>query len=149
MDEREQWIFFLKLGRELPKDFFALDQQFKANGKTLIPVGLKTMSSLLSEREDVHILIVVKSVQEYIYFHKRVKKVMKYMVRSGKVYLYIASSFNKMIDSEIMRRNHYNFLKLPVTINYLCGSISKTIDMKNSGQSLWPGGGKSKFQLAI
>ncbi len=149
MENQDQWIFFLKLGRELPKDFFALDQQFKNHQKSLIPIGLKTMSSLFSETQEVHILIIVRSMQEYIYFHKRVKKIMKYMVRSGKVHLYVASSFNKMIDSEIMRKNHYNFLKLPVTLNYLCGSISKTIDMKHSGQNFWPGGVTSKFPLAI
>ena len=150
MNNEEQWIFFLQLERNLPKEFFDLDSQFKMNGKSLVPIGMKTLSSVVaSSQENIHVFIMIKSVRDYFFFEKRIKKMMKYIVRSGRVNIYVASSFNKMIDSDIMKKDHYNFLKLPVSMNYLCGSISRTIDLKNSRTTQkWPGGVKSKIELA-
>lgn len=147
MENREQWVFFLKLSRELPREFFALDQQFKACNKSLVPVGLKSLSSMVTGNKSVHVMIIVKNVAEYKYFKTRVIKILKYLMRTDKVYLYVSSSFSSVNDNQIMRKDHYNFIKIPVATSYLCGSISNMIDMRDTGGYKWPGGLKSNFQL--
>lgn len=147
MENKEQWVFFLKLSRELPREFFTLDQQFKSGNKSLVPVGLNALSSMVAGRKSIHVMIVVKNVSEYIYFKTRVVKILKYLMRSDKVYLYVASSFSNVNDNQIMRKDYYNFIKIPVATSYLCGSISNMIDMRESGGYKWPGGLRSNFQL--
>lgn len=147
MENREQWVFFLKLSRELPKEFFTLDQHFKSSGKSLVPVGLKALGSMLSQGGNIHVMIVIKNIDEYRYFKNRVVKILKYLMRSDKVHLYVASSFSSVNDNQIMRKDHYSFIKIPVATSYLCGSISSMIDMRTIGGSKWPGGVRSKFQL--
>ena len=149
MENREQWVFFLKLTRDLPRDFFSLDQHFKSSSKSLVPVGLKALSSMLSQSGNIHVLIVIKNIEEYKFFKTRVVKILKYLMRSDKIYLYVASSFSSVNDNQIMRKDHYSFIKIPVATPYLCGSIANMIDMRTNGARQWPGGYKSKFQLAI
>lgn len=149
MENREQWVFYLKMSRDLPKEFFSLDQHFKASGKSLVPVGLKALSSMLSQGGNIHVMIVIKNIDEYRFFKSRVVKILKYLMRSDKVFLYVASSFSNVNDNQIMRKGHYSYIKIPVATPYLCGSISKMINMKTSNTYQWPGGVKSKFQLVV
>lgn len=147
MEDNQHWIFYLKLQRELPREYFQLDQKFKNSGKSLVPVGVRGLTEMIKKNKSVHVLIVIRNIDEYKYFSFKVKKTMKFLVRTGRVHLYIASSFNGVNDTAIMRRDFYNFMKLPVSFNYLCQSISKTIDMKEYSSHQWPGGIRSKFQL--
>lgn len=148
MDNKEQWVFFLKLSKDLPKEFFTLDQQFKASSKSLVPVGLSSLSSMVSSGRRIHVMVIVRNVSEYNYFKLRVVKILKYLMRSDKIYLYVASSFSSINENQIMRKDHYNFIKIPVATSFLCGSISNMIDMRDTGGYKWPGGLRSNFQLA-
>jgi hypothetical protein len=147
MEVKEHWIFYLKLQRELPREFFTLDQKFKNSKKSLVPVTIKGLTNMTDKNKSMHVLIVIKSIDEYMYFNKRVKKILKYLIKTGKVNLYIASSFNGVNDTAIMKRDLYNFIKIPVATEYLCGSISRMIDLKESSTLRWPGGVRSNFQL--
>lgn len=147
MENREQWVFYLKLARELPKEFFSLDQSFKASGKSLVPVGLKALSTMLSQGGSIHVLIVIKNIDEYKFFKTRVVKMLKYLMRSDKVYLYVASSFSSVNDNQIMRKDHYSFIKIPVATSYLCGSISNMIDARITGSLSWPSKTAAKYEM--
>lgn len=148
MKTREHWVFYLKMGRELPRDYFSIDQHFKSMSKSLVPVGLKSLSTMVSQEKNVHVLIVIKNMDDYRFFKRRVIKILKYLMRSDRFYLYVASSFSSVNNNQLMRKDHYNFIKIPVATSYLCGSVSNMIDMKTSGGLKWPGGYRSKFKLA-
>ena len=92
--EKEQWIFYLKMQKNLPMEYFSLDQRFKEYGKTLIPMEMKSLLDIIKKSPSVHVLIVIRSMDEYKYFRKRIKKIMKLLIRSGKVHLYMVSSFS-------------------------------------------------------
>ena len=148
MEAREHWIFYLKLTKNLPEDFLVLDQSFKKHNKSLVPIGLKTLLECIKKNGSVHVLIVVRSYREFRYFDKKVKKILKYLMRTDKVHLYIASSFSGVNDPSIMKRDHYNFVNLPVKISDFCESISQVIDMKETQVYKWPGGARPRMTLA-
>ena len=147
MEAREHWIFYLKLTRDLPEEYLVLDQKFKQSNKSLIPIGLKSLLECTKKNKSIHVLIVVKSYQEYKYFHKRVKKIMKYMMMTERVHLYIASSFSGINDPSIMKRDFYNFVRLPVGMETFCRSVSHMIDIKESQVLNWPGGVRPRMGL--
>ena len=149
MEEREHWIFYLKLTKDLPKEFLALDLEFKKSKKSLIPVSLKTLLDCTRKNKSIHVLVVVKNYQEYRYFHKRVKKIMKYLMITERVNLYVAASFSMVNDPSIMKRNFYHFVKLPVLTREFCGSISQMVDSKEAQLNSWPGGVTPRLSLAV
>jgi len=147
MDVKEHWIFYLKLQKELPREYFSVDQNFKQHYKSLVPITMRGLTDTVKNSKRVHVLIVIRNLDEYRYFNRNVKKIMKFLVRTGRVHLYIASSFNGVNDTAIMRRDFYNFMKLPVTFDHLCGSISQMVDSKELSSQKWPGGIRSQFKL--
>lgn len=147
METKEHWIFYLKLQRELPQEYLMLDQHFKLFTKSLVPVGVRGLTEMVKKTRRIHVLVVIKSIEEYRYFNKHVKKTMKFLVRTGRVNLYIVSSFNGVNDTAIMRRDFYHFMRLPVSYQHLCQSVSKIIDTKELTSFKWPGGVRSQFKL--
>ena len=146
--DRDHWIFYLKLSKKLSKDYFLIDQKLKETGRSLVPITLKSLLECTKKYKSIHLVIVVKSINELSYFEHRIKKTMKYLMMTGKVHVYIASSFGAVNDPSIMKRDYYNFMKLPVEIDYFCNSVSKTIDLHDSKVNLWPGGASPKMTLA-
>jgi hypothetical protein len=147
MEAREHWIFYLKLTKDLPEEYISLDQKFKKSNKSLIPVTLKSLLECTKKSKSIHVLIVVKSYQEYKYFTKKVKKIMKYLMMTERVHLYIASSFVAINDPSIMKRDYYNFAKLPIKMDTYCQSVSHMIDAKESQVHNWPGGVRPRMSL--
>ncbi|MBT4790402.1 MAG: hypothetical protein HON90_02430 [Halobacteriovoraceae bacterium] len=146
--DKEQWIFYLKLTKELSKDYFILDQKLKQSDKSLVPVTMKSLLESTKKYKSIHVVIVVKSFQEFRYFNKKVKKMMKYLMMTERVHIYIASSFVAMNDPSIMKRDFYNFMKLPVSIDLFCHSIARTIDLRDKQANIWPGGASPKMTIA-
>ncbi len=148
MEAREHWIFYLKLTKNLTRDFISLDAEFKQHNKTLIPIGLRSLLECTRKRKSIHVLIVIRSYREYRYYHKKVKKLMKYMMRTDKVHLYFASSFQLAHDPSILKRNHYEFVSLPVHMEKFCTRISELVDIKEQRFNSWPGGVRPRLSLA-
>ncbi|MBD65229.1 MAG: hypothetical protein CME62_08480 [Halobacteriovoraceae bacterium] len=148
MEEQNNWVYYLKLQKDLTDEFLTLDSKIKQNGKSLIPVTLGTLQEIVHDQSSLHLIIVIRTMREYSYFNRKVKKIMKYYIRSGKVSLYIASSFNGVNDTAIMKRDFYNFVKLPVSYKYLANMVSDMVDVKEFGVEKWPGGLRSSFQVA-
>lgn len=147
MKRVDHWIFYLKLSKNLPDEYLTLDQNFKNHGKSLVPIGLKSLLECIKKGQKAHVVIVVKSYGELKYFNSKVKKMMKFIMRSERIHLYIASSFSGINDPTIMRRDYYNYVKLPVKMTTFCESVSKTIDVKENQGLVWPGGVRPKMSL--
>lgn len=148
METKEHWIYYLKLTRELPREYFDLDQQFKQTNKSLVPITLRGLLEFVNKNKKIHVLIIVRTTSEVSYFHRRVKKIMKYLMKTGNCHLYIGSTFSSVNDPGIMRRELYSFAKLPVKMENFCQSISHMIDVKESNIQRWPGGTAPRLSLA-
>lgn len=149
MQAREHWIFYLKLSKNLNEDFFLLDQSFKETNKTLIPINLKNLLECTrNHNSSYHVVIVIKSRSDLKYYDKRIKKILKLLIRSGRVSAYIASSFSSVNDTTVLKRSQYSFVKLPIGLSDFCLSVSNTIDIKESQLHKWPGGIAPKMSIA-
>lgn len=147
MKKIDHWIYYLKVTKYLPEEYLALDQEFKKHGKSLVPISLKSLLDSIRNGQRAHVLIVVKSFNEYKYFNRKVKKIIKLIMRSDRVHLHVASSFSAINDPTIMRRNFYDFTRLPVKMNTFCESVSGIIDTQENQSLVWPGGVSPKMSL--
>lgn len=142
-----EWIFYLKLTKNLSREFFFLDQELKRTGKTLIPVGMKTLLEYVKRSHTTHVIILVKSVQELEYFNRKVRKPMRILMASRRVHLYCGSSFLAINDPGLMKRDYYYFAKLPVHTSSFCQAISCEIDRKETSVLKWPGGTRPRLSI--
>lgn len=148
MEPKEHWIFYLKLNKDLPREYLALDTEFKKHGKSLIPITLSTLLETTKSKKSIYVLIVVRNSTELKYFQAKIKKVMKYFMKTERVHLYIASSFQTINDPSIMKKDYYNFVRLPVQIEEFCGKVAKNIEIQEGQVFTWPGGKSPRMSLA-
>lgn len=144
---QQQWIFYLKLTKDLPPEYLRLDHEFKKTNKVLVPINLKTLMEHAKKNTNLHVLFLVKSISEYNYFNNKVKKVLKFLLIGRRVHLYIGSSFSAVNDSSIMKRDYYYYARLPVAINKFCQAVRYEIDRKETTILKWPGGIRPKFSF--
>lgn len=140
-EEKTDWIFYLKLNRNLPEHFFELDQEFKKNGYTLIPVSITELISVTKGEGRFHVITAVTGFTQATYYANKVQKVFQMLLRSKRMYTYVASSF-KFIDETALfgKSGQYHFVPLPVTMEHFCGTISKIITTQDNKTRKWPGG---------
>ena len=148
MKRTDHWIFYLKLRKELSDDFLLLDQHFKLHGKSLVPIGLKAFLDSIKHGQTANVLIVVKSIDEFKYFHRKIKKVLRFVMRSDRVRIYMLSSFSLVNDPSIMKGNQYSYFPLPVQLTQFSEEVCKDIDYNENVSLTWPGGVRPKLTLA-
>lgn len=148
MNGTDQWVFYLKLTKNLPKEFVYIDQELKKSGKTLVPIGLKTLLEHVKRNSSTHVMILVRSISEFEYFNRKIRKSMKLLMANRRVHLYIGSSFSTVNDPNLMRRDHYYYAKLPVEIAGFCQAVGYEIDRKETSMLKWPGGVRPRLSIA-
>lgn len=144
----DNWVFYLKLSKELPESFFALDQHFKRYGKSLVPISLKTLLEQSRKSNSLHVVLVLQSVKDLKYYNKKVKKAVKMLMINRRLHLYIASSFSSVLDSSFLRRGFYTFDKLPLLSVSFVKNTSYEIDRKETSMLRWPGGIRPRLSIA-
>jgi hypothetical protein len=147
MESENRWIYFLKLSKDLPEFYLNLDQNFKRFDKSLVPITLKSLVESVKRNDEIHLVVVIRSFREFEYFNKKVRKMLKYIVRQERVNIYMASSFSSVNDPSIMRKDFYNYIKLPVDMNLYCESVATMIEVKNLKLKKWPGGMRPRMSL--
>ncbi len=141
--EKSDWIFYLKLSKKLTSHFYSLDKEFKNNGITLVPITLSELLSVTKGEGKFHVITCIRGFSEASYYTKKVKKIFSYLVRSGRLNLFVTSSFNFINETHLFgRTGHYFYYQLPLKIPHLCDTISKEIDRQDSGERRWPGTSK-------
>ena len=146
---KDEWIFFLKMGPKLPDFFFDMDQEFKAYGYNLIPVTLGDFLEVTKRDSEVNVVCVVRSYNEFSYYHRRVSKVINMLLRMNKINFFHASSFSALNESAKLRvRNRYDFYSLPIKRSLLCDKILEKIIDKSVDTKTWPGGKTPRMSLS-
>lgn len=140
MDNKSDWIFYLKLSPKLPASFFDMDKRLKENGYTLIPVSFTDLVLLNTKEGEFHVLAMASSTEQATYFQRKVRKILHYLLRSKRMHMYFVSSFKFLDDTHLFGSSgHYHYVQLPVSVNKFCDTISETIKNKRSQSRKWPG----------
>lgn len=141
--QQTPFIFYLTLEENLPKTFYAFDKTFKELGFMLVPVRIDQLQALASSSEQSQMIVIssVTDSKEMKLYNERVRKILKYVLKSKRITFMHCSSFSKLNDAKLfsLTKNYY-FLKYPVDAKALATKISRYYVLKSSQNIQWPGG---------
>lgn len=151
MENTHPFIFFLTLDERLPDQFYIFDRLLKEQNYILVPVRVDQLQQLVSSTEQTHVLVLncVSNFREYKLFNDKVRKILKYVLKSRRLSFVQVCSFSKLNDSRIhgLTKNYY-FIKTPVEADVLAKRIVSFHEMKSEKSQIWPGGPKSMAGVA-
>lgn len=147
MEVKDHWVFYLKLSPNLSSEYLHIATEFQAQGKKMIPVGINTLLECIRHRNKIDLVIIVRTMEELNRFHGKCKKILKLLIRTGRMNMYVASSFSSVNDPKLMRKDAYHFVKLPVRIDFFCNLVTSSLKRKKERPQLWPGGVRGNYQF--
>jgi hypothetical protein len=140
MDAKSDWIFYLKLTPKLNNKFFEIDRHFKQKGFTLIPVSVSDLIAVNRGENKFQVILIADGFEQARYYHKKIRKILKYWMRSKRINLFIGSSFELLDDSAIYGLTDcYFYYKLPIKTKEFCDKIGTKIKEKQDHDKKWPG----------
>lgn len=146
MENTHPFIFFLTLEERLPDQFYVFDKLFKEQNYILVPVRVDQLQQLVASTEQNHVMVLscVSSFREYKLFNDKVRKILKYVLKSRRLSFVKLCSFSKLNDSRVhnMTKNYY-FIKTPVDARVISERMINFHEMKSEKSQIWPGGPKS------
>lgn len=146
MENTHPFIFFLTLEERLPEQFYIFDRLFKEQNYILVPVRVDQLQQLVASTDQTHVMVLscVTNFREYKLFNDKVRKILKYVLKSRRLSFVKLCSFSKLNDSRIhnMTKNYY-FIKTPVDADVLAERMINFHEMKSEKSQIWPGGAKS------
>ena len=75
MIDQGKWVFYLKLTKNLPKDYIKLNSEFHKRDKSLIPISISNLLECTKNSSKVELVIVIRNSEELRYFYKKVRNV--------------------------------------------------------------------------
>lgn len=142
-DQNTPFIFYLTLEENLPKIFFVFDKYFRSLGYILLPVRIDQLQLLISSSDQNQVIVItsVQDAREMKLYNDKVRKVLKFVLKSKRLTFMHLSSFSKVNDSRSfsMLKNYF-FIKYPIDVRALSAKIARYYDLKSSTASQWPGG---------
>lgn len=139
-EEKSDWIFYLKLSRNLPEYYFDLDSEFKAMGLTLIPISISELISITKGEGKFNVFTGVRNFDDAQYYTKRVEKMFGMLMRSRRMSLFMTSSFSFINQNyKYGKTGMYHFFPLPQSLKSICGIIASEVDKSSSQDHRWPG----------
>lgn len=143
-----EWIFYLKLGSKLPQHFFEMDQEFKLQGVSLVPISFSNLLEVTRGEDAVPVIVVVSSIAEANYYVKKLMKLIRVLLRYKRIDLFKASSFSFLNESaQLKTRDNYHFFSLPVSRTQFCDTILTRVTEKSTNVLKWPGGKTPRMSL--
>lgn len=138
------FIFYLVLEEELPPAFYQFDRQLKARGFMLVPVRIDQLQGLLATAEQTQTLVIcsVTNSREIKAYNQRVRKFLKYILKTRSLTFLLMTSFSKIND--VVNPNqyaNYYLLKYPLDAAALSDRIVQYYTQKSEiNTTRWPGG---------
>lgn len=146
MENTHPFIFFLTLEERLPEQFYIFDTLFKEQNYILVPVRVDQLQQLVASTEQNHVMVLscVSNFREYKLFNDKVRKILKYVLKSRRLSFVELSSFSKLNDSRLhsLTKNYF-FIKNPVDARLITERIVNFHEAKSEKSQIWPGGPKS------
>jgi len=148
VESQSPFIFYLSLEDALPKSFYTFHGHLKNLGFILVPVKIDQLQVLVasSEQEQVILLCSVTSVREFKFYNDRIRKFLKFILKSKRLTFMHLSSFSKLNDHrQFMMSKNYFFIKYPFNAKQLSFKISKYHSLKKEQHTVWPGGKRAAY----
>jgi hypothetical protein len=138
------FIFYLILEEELPENFFLFDRLLKESGFMLIPVRVDQLQTLVAaaEQSQVIVLCSVMNSREVKSYQQRVRKFLKYLLKSKGLTFMLLTSFYRLNDARLFRMQaNYFLIKYPLDARELAHKIVRYHGLKvKVDNTRWPGG---------
>lgn len=152
VETQSPFIFFLCLEEALPKAYYAFDKHLKDLGFILVPVKIDQLQALVasSEQEQVIVLCSVTDSREFKVYNEKVRKFLKFVLKSKRLTFMHLGSFGKLNDTKqfFIQKNYY-FLKYPIDAKSLSAKIAKYHYLKKEERTVWPGGRRSTLNAGV
>ena len=146
------FIFYLSLEDTLPNAFYTFDKYLKELGFILVPVKIDQLQILVasSEQEQVIVLCSVTNVREYKLYNDKIRKFLKFILKSKRLTFMHFSSFAKLNDQKnLVTQKNYYFLRYPLNAKQLSFKISKYHALKKEQHTIWPGGKRATIGAGV
>jgi hypothetical protein len=138
------FIFFLTLEETLPAAFYTFDRQLKTLGFMLVPVRVDQLQSLLAAAEQTQTIVLcsVSNSQEMKSYEQRIRKFLKFLLKSKSITFMLLTSFERLSDVKHYRfQKNYFLLKYPLDAAAISAKIIRYHRLKSSVENVrWPGG---------
>jgi hypothetical protein len=146
MENTRPFIFFLTLEERLPEQFYTFDRLFKEYDYILVPVRVDQLQQLVASTDQNHVMVIscTSNFREYRLFNEKVRKILKFVLKSRRLSFIQLSSFGNLNDTRAHNlTKNYFFLKTPVEARELTERMIRFHDEKSEKSQLWPGGHRS------
>ena len=148
VEKPSPFIFYLSLEDTLPSTFYTFDKHFKELDFILVPVKIDQLQILIasSDQEQVIVLCSVTNVREYRLYNEKVRKFLKFILKSKRLTFMHLSSFSKLNDMKnfVIQKNYY-FIRYPLNAKELSFKISRYHALKKEQHTVWPGGKRATY----
>ncbi len=151
MDNTRPFIFYLTLEEQLPEQFYTFDRLFKEYDFILVPVRVDQLQQLVASTDQNHVMVIscTSNFREYRLFNEKVRKILKYVLKSKRLSFLQLSSFANLNDTRAHNlTKNYFFLKTPVAARELTEKMVSFHIEKSEKSQIWPGGHKSLAGVA-
>ena len=148
VEKPSPFIFYLSLEDTLPSTFYTFDKHFKELGFILVPVKIDQLQILIasSDQEQVIVLCSVTNVREYKIYNEKVRKFLKFILKSKRLTFMHLASFSKLNDMKnYMIQKNYYFIRYPLNAKELSFKISRYHALKKEQHTVWPGGKRATY----
>ena len=147
--EKNRYLYYLQLGDETTPVYLQLAKKFKQFNMELIPIRYSEIDVFMQTGSE-NLVILCQDIKQLEILNKFSKKLLNYMLSSGKVKIYLFTSFemNDVLKKHYQRKKVIQY-HLPLSLNRVVGEIISQILSSNKGANKWPGGRKSSFHQLL
>jgi hypothetical protein len=150
--ENSSFVFYLCLTDVLPSSYFSFSLRMKKEGMTVVPVKFDQLQKVVAVSDQAEIIVVtsIRNTQEALFYHRNVRKHLKYLLKSERITLFLLSSFSKLNDQKnhLVKRNYF-FLKYPMELGLVCQLLARFLELKKEESRKWPGGKRSQSGVTV
>ena len=149
--EKNQWVYFLKLGSQLPDSFFQLNSVLAKHGINLLPIELDQIPSLIKiDGNKFSVVTVINRFSDLKYFNQKVKKGLQRLHDLFAFQLTILSSFDRIfIKPKGLKNKNITQVLLPLNLHVVALSLSHKLQEQNKVDRKWIGGRSPRLSSEI
>lgn len=148
MKEQSFHLFFLNYSDQLPRSFVHLSTRLAANGIQLVPVAPADLVALARPHKQF-VMSLIPDMTTHARHQAFRKQYLDFALKNKKFRLFEISTFAESEELTMLRRLEcYDYLKLPMPIDYLVRKLSLAIMSEDFDTKAWPGGRRAKLPTA-
>lgn len=141
-------IFFLYYSDSLPRAYVHLSTRLAANGIQLVPVKPHDLVALVKPSKQF-VVTIIPDLSTFAKHQSFRKQFLDFSLKNRKFRLFEVSTFAETEELAPLRRLEcYDYLKLPLPVDYLVRKLSLAVLSEEFDTMAWPGGKRAKLPTA-